>query len=171
VKGQAVLIVQHHWRRWTAPDQQGPLPGPCEVQLTPERVFGWGQVFDHSEEPARSSRLRLDPRPGDGWEPLEWRGGAMEMQIGIHKPRGLRSHWDLGYHAPNWLFTLKPGQIGRVRWNGRFGARPGIGPCFEDHVYWIGVGDPEPDMFRDRPLHANHERLHLRRQGADRATE
>ena len=137
--------MQHHWRRWTALDRPGPLPAPREVQLSPERVFGWGQVFDHSQDPVRSNRLRLDQRPDDAWR--------------------LRSDWDLGYHAPNWLFALKPGQIGRVRWNGRFGARPGIGPCFEDHIYWIGVGDLEPDMFRSRPLHASHERLHLRGGG------
>lgn len=169
-----MLIVQHIWRRWTAPGEETPLPGPHDVQLTPERVFGWGQVFDYSENPARSRRLRLDQRPDDLWRPLEWRGGSMGMQIGIHKPGGLRSAWDLGYHAPNWLFTLKAGQIGRVRWNGRFGARPGIGPYFEDHIYWIGIGDPDPNMFHDRPLHAGHERLHLRPRSSttvDGATE
>ncbi|MGZ9113105.1 MAG: hypothetical protein ACXW3K_00655 [Brevundimonas sp.] len=86
----------------------------------------------------------------------------MEIQIGLHKPEAIRSGWDVGWHAPNWLFTLKWGQIGRVQWNGRFGARAGIGPCFEDHVYWIGVGDPDEDMFRDRSLNATHECLHLR---------
>ncbi|MGZ9098959.1 MAG: hypothetical protein ACXW3O_04575 [Brevundimonas sp.] len=157
-----MLVIQHHWRRWTAPGRQTALPGSAEVQVSPERVFGWGQVFDWSDDAVRSSRMRLDRRPDGPWRPLEWRGGALEIEIGLHKPDGLRSQWDQGFHAPNWLFTLKGGQIGRIRWNGRFSARGAIGPCFEDHEYWIGVGDPDPDMFRDRPLHATHERLHLR---------
>jgi len=166
-----VLVVQHHWRRWTAPDQQRPLPTARDVRLTPERVFGWGKSFDHSGEVVVCSGARLEQRPGDQWRPLEWRGGAMEIQVGLHRPGGLRSHWDTGFHSPNWLFTLKPGQIGRVRWNGRFGARREIGPCFEDHIYWIGIGDPDPGMFRDRPLHANHERLHLRDGGGWKTAE
>lgn len=132
--------------------------------MSPERVFGWGQVFDWSDDAVRSSRVRLDPRPSGQWRPLEWRGGGREIEIGLHRPGGLRSHWDQGFHAPNWLFTLKWGQTGRVRWDGRFGVRGEIDPCFEDHEYWIGVGDPDRDMFLDRPLHATHERLHLRSQ-------
>lgn len=130
--------------------------------MSTERVFGWGQVFDYSEDAVRCFRVRLDQRPDDRWRPLEWRGGAMEIQIGLHRPGAIRSRWPVGYHSPDWLFTLKWGQTGRVRWNGRFGARGGVGPCFEEHTYWIGVGDPDPDMFRDRPLHATQERIYLR---------
>lgn len=171
-----MLIVHHQWRRWTKPRQQIALPGPCEVQVSsPDRGFGWGQSFDYSEDAVRTSRARLDRRPDSWWDPLEerwnapwhpleWRGGGREVRIGLDKPGPLRSRWEVTWHVPDWLFTLKWGQIGRVRWDGRFGPRPGIGPCFEDHVYWIGFGDPDPDMFRDRSPDLSHERLYLRPQ-------
>lgn len=126
------------------------------------KAFGWAQIFDRSEEPVRYSRQRLEPRPDTRWRPLEWRGSAREIEIGLHRPDGLRSDWETAWHAPEWLFTVKPGQTARVRWNGRFGIRRGIAPCFEDHLYWIGVGDPAPAMFRDHPPHVTHERLYLR---------
>ncbi len=157
-----MLVVQHQWRRWSVSGGQIALPGAQDVDLPAQKAFGWGQDFDYSEEPARCTRLRLEPRPGALWRPLEWRGGAREIEIGLHRPGGLRSSWEKAYHSPDWLFTLKSGRTARVQWNGRFGPRPGIGPCFEDHVYRIGVGDPDPAMFRDRAPDITHERLHLR---------
>ena len=157
-----MLVIQHHWRRWTAPAERIPLPGPRDVDIPPHKAFGWAQVFDGSEDPVRLTRLRLEPRPDDLWAPLEWRGSAREIEIGLHRPGGLRSDWKTVYHAPEWLFTLRPGQTARVQWDGRFGRRGALDPCFEDHVYWIGVGDPAAAMFRDRAPDVAVERLYLR---------
>jgi hypothetical protein len=157
-----LLIIQHLWRRWDAPAGQAPLPGPQDVEWPEIRIPGWGQVFDCSGDDVRYSQMRLDPRYAEReWAPLTWRGSAAAVEIGLARPDRIRSPWET-WHVPDWLFTLKAGQIGQVRWNGRFSARGGIGPCFEDHVYWIGVGDPEPGLFRDRPLSASYERLNLR---------
>ena len=132
------------------------------MDIPPHKAFGWAQVFDGSEDPVRLTRLRLEPRPDDLWAPLEWRGSAREIEIGLHRPGGLRSDWKTVYHAPEWQFTLRPGQTARVQWDGRFGRRGALDPCFEDHVYWIGVGDPAAAMFRDRAPDVAVERLYLR---------
>jgi hypothetical protein len=163
-----MLIVQHIWMRWTKRSRgaNSPLKRPRleEAYALPRPegedaalVHEIGAVEEHEgfaiENGLGPVDLETRRRRGRWHEALlDWRIDKDEVAISLARPSSrLQTKWPAFLPSP--LFTLHPGDIVRIDWNGRLRMSMGDSnrsTYYEQHLYWLALADaPEPRLFLD----------------------
>lgn len=164
-----MLILQHVWRRWTkatrAAGDAGPrLAVPEAFPLKgPAGPVGGGEVWVHGVRALEDDGFRVEQRAGalthDAWAHetpmhpanLTWRLGEDEAEIGLSppSPERLTTRWPA--HLPGPVCVVRPGEVVRIDWNGRFVSSLGgsIRAYYYDwHTYWLTWAEAPPaDVF------------------------
>lgn len=164
-----MLIIQHIWMRWTKQsrgansrlerprlEEAYPLPAPAgmsEVMCHEIRAIeqDHGFALDQSFGPVD----RESWRHPTVWhqEVLDWRIRKDGIEISIGHPGGERLQTKWPAFLPSPLFTLHPGDVARIDWNGRLRMSMGgsnRSTYYEQHLYWLALAEaPEPRLFLD----------------------
>ncbi len=163
-----MLIVQHIWMRWTKRsrgatallkrprlDEAYPLPersgeGPVLIHEIGAVEGDDGFAIEDSLGPIDLETRRLSGRWHE--ELLDWRIANGEVGISLHWPsERLQTKWPAFLPSP--LFTLRPGDVARIDWNGRLRMSAGDSnrsSYYEQHLYWLALADaPAPRLFLD----------------------
>lgn len=165
-----MLIIQHIWSRWTKASR-----GTDVGRLQRPRLHE-AYELPHSNEPADTllheilaveedrgfgTEERLGPVTREEWArpqpwcatPLDWRVGKGLVEIVLSRPSEYRLQTKWPAHLPRPLFVLRPGDIARIDWNGRFRMSlfgSNRSSYYEHHIYWLALADaPMPRLFLD----------------------
>lgn len=167
-----MLILQHVWRRWTRATRAAADAGPrlavpeafaLKGPVGPVGPVGAGQAWIHGVSALESEGFRVEERAGamthDAWAHespmhpanLSWRLGRDQAGVSLTPPwAGLRrTRWPA--HLPSPLAVVRPGEVVRVDWNGRFMssmAGSNRSYFYAWHTYWLTwADDPPRDVF------------------------
>jgi hypothetical protein len=164
-----MLIIQHIWSRWTKASRgtnaRLERPRLHEAYELPE----WNEPaeilvherFAVEEREGFMVDQRVGPVTRDDWArpklwcatPRDWRVRKDKVEIRLSHPseQRLQTRWPAFLPSP--LFALRPGDIARIDWNGRFRmsmSGSNRSTYYEQHIYWLTfVATVEPRLFLD----------------------